>query len=221
MKFKNIRLPKAVFWDWDGTLVDSCGFLNDAHNHTRRQFGMPAFEEGEYQKKYFGKPRDILYPLIYGERSGDATAVFQKYVEENSHKIPVIEGAKEVLDQMHDKGIIMGVVSNKRADLIQIEIRHHGWDKYFQTIVGAGDASNDKPSGDPLRLAIERCNLSYDPSDIWYMGDTENDLSCAADVGCPAIFLEGHENSESLKKLYKPIFSFRAYSQLHEFLVAL
>ncbi len=80
------ELPYAIFWDWDGTLVDSYSFLNDAHNHTLRTLGFEPFKGDEY-KEYFGKPRETLYPAIYKDKCEQAKDVFQSYVTENSHKI--------------------------------------------------------------------------------------------------------------------------------------
>ncbi len=216
----NIELPKAVFWDWDGTLVDSYGFLNDAHNHTLAQLDFPPFEEGEY-KNYFGKPRDILYPAIYKEKHIEAIDVFQDYVVKNSHTIKTLPDSLHILDFFHEKGIVMGIVSNKRSDLIQKEVIHHKWEKYFQVIIGAGDAAEDKPSGAPLKLALEKANIRHQPSDIWYIGDTENDLACAQGVGCKSLFLEGDERTSLLIEKYQPLTSFKAYSELKEFLVAI
>lgn len=215
-----IELPQAVFWDWDGTLVDSYGFLNDAHNHTLTQLGFPPFEEGEY-KNYFGKPRDILYPAIYKDKHVEAIDVFQEYVVENSHTIKTLPDSLHILDFFHDKDIAMGIVSNKRADLIKKEVKHHQWDKFFDVIVGAGDASEDKPSGAPLELALEKANIKCDKDDIWYIGDTENDLACAQNVGCHSLFLEGVENSNELIEKYKPLKTFKTYLELKEFLVAI
>ncbi len=214
-------MPKAVFWDWDGTLVDSYGFLSDAHNHTLTQLGFPPFKEGEY-KNYFGKPRDVLYPAIYKDKHLEAIDIFQDYVIGNSHRIKAIPNARSILDFFHSHQVTMGIVSNKRSDLIKKEVNHHEWDDFFQVIIGAGDAERDKPSGAPLRMAIEKSGIdNHATQNIWYIGDTENDLACAHDIGCPALFLEGCEGSESLKTQYSPLFSFSNYLEFTEFLVAI
>lgn len=217
---QNIQQPDAVFWDWDGTLVDSYGFLNDAHSHTLVALGFQPFKDGEY-KQYFGKPRDTLYPAIYKEKCEEAKEIFGKYVVQNSHKIPIIADGKIVLDYFHAQNIPMGIVSNKKSDLIALEVEHLGWQKYFTVIVGAGDADADKPSPAPLLLALERAGIDHKTSKIWYVGDTENDLACAQGAGCASLFLTGHEDTQELLRKYAPIITFENYSQLKEILVAI
>ncbi|NQV56500.1 MAG: HAD family hydrolase, partial [Rhodospirillales bacterium] len=86
----------------------------------------------------------------------------------------------------------MGVVSNKTGPLLRAEAAHLGWDQYFGAIVGAGDAAKDKPAPDPIFQSAEPGG--YDPSqgnwaDIWYVGDTEIDMICAANSGLIPILL--------------------------------
>lgn len=217
---QNIQQPDAVFWDWDGTLVDSYGFLNDAHSHTLVTLGFQPFKEGEY-KQYFGKPRETLYPAIYKDKCEEAKEIFGKYVVENSHKIPIIPDGKTVLEHFHTQNIPMGIVSNKKSDLIALEVAHLGWQEYFQIIVGAGDAEADKPSPTPLLLALERANIDPKASNVWYIGDTENDLACAQSAGAESLFLTGHDDTQELLQEYEPIITFENYSQLKEILVAI
>ena len=216
----NIKRPDAVFWDWDGTLVDSYGFLNDAHSHTLVALGFQPFKDGEY-KQYFGKPRETLYPAIYKEKCEEAKDIFGRYVIENSHKIPIIPDGKIVLDHFHAQNIPMGIVSNKKADLIALEVEHLGWQEYFTVIVGAGDAEDDKPSPAPLLLALERAGIDSKTSKVWYIGDTENDLACAQRAGSESLFLTGHDDTQELLQRYTPIITFESYSQLKEILVAI
>ncbi len=215
-----IEMPRAVFWDWDGTIADSYGFLNDAHNFTLEKLGFAPFKDGEY-KAYFGKPRDTLYPAIYKDKCEEAKDVFGGYVLENSHKIQVLDKSLEALEFFYNNNIEMGIVSNKKAELIASELKHLGWNKYFKVIIGAGDAAADKPSSAPLLLALEQANINDNRQNIWYIGDTENDLACARDAGCKAVFLAGHDDSVRLIAEYKPLVTFERYDELKEILVAI
>lgn len=217
----SLNQPKAIFWDWDGTIVDSYGFLDEAHSHTLVTLGFEPFAEGEY-RQYFGKPREILYPLIYKDCAEDAKAVFQAFVMENAHRVPLIAGCTDVLAYLHDQGVMMGVVSNKKASLIAEEMKHKGLERYFSVLVGAGDAQRDKPSAEPLELAIEKAELTHlDCADFWLVGDTENDLACAQAAGVKSILYEDGHQDPALKTRYHPAFSFKDYTAFQEFLVAI
>ena len=213
-------LPDIVLWDWDGTLMDSYGFLNDAHNQTLIKLGFEPFKEGEY-KQYFGMPREVLYPAIYKEKHEEAKMLFVDIVTQNADKARPIEGAEQVLNFFKKQNIPMGVVSNKKAELILLEKKHIGWEHFFDILVGAGDAQDDKPSAAPIHLALEKMNTKSEKHHIWYMGDTENDLAAAKNAHCECVFLKGHTNTENLIQQYKPLLTFEKYDELHEILVAI
>ncbi len=214
------KLPDAVFWDWDGTIADSYGFLNDAHNYTLRSLGFEEFKDGEY-KEHFGKPREILYPTIYKDKCDQAMEIFQTYVLKNAHSISIIEGTKDVLDILYNSGVVMGVVTNKKSNFVSLELKYSSYDRYFSALVGSGDAVADKPSGAPLRLAFEKTGVDVSFHNVWFIGDTENDLACAKDAGCHCLFLKGDKNTNALINEYKPIFSFDNYQELKEFLTSI
>lgn len=214
----NYVLPDAVFFDWDGTLADTYNFLNDAHNYVLVELGFKPFKEGEYAE-YFGKPRDILYPAIYHDKHELAKRHFEVYVLNNAHRIKPLDGAEDILRFFQGNGVRMGVVSNKKAIFIENEIKHFGWNHYFEVIVGGGDAAQDKPAPDPLFLALERASIPKDSPFVWFVGDTENDLKCATDAGCPVLFVRGHEDPKPLIDLYKPEIYADSCRELHKILV--
>ena len=213
-------LPNAVLWDWDGTIADTYSFLNDAHNHTLTTLGFPTFKEGEYQQ-YFGKPREMLYPAIYKDKADKAIDIFGEYVFENADQVQPIDGVREVLTYLKEQNIPMGIVSNKKSDYIQEELKHTQMKAYFQIVIGSGDAQADKPSGAPLMLALEQMKIDIDKENIWYVGDTENDLACAQECGAKTIFLCNGDQGKALVAKYRPYFDFTHYNQLKEFLVAI
>ena len=119
-------LPKAVFFDWDGTLVDSFAFLHAAHNYTRAQFGMDSFSLDVFAM-YFGQPREKLYAEIYGADNIEAAkGHFEHYVYSNHAKdLKPLPGAKELLETLEGLGIPCGVVTNKKGDLVRKEIENY------------------------------------------------------------------------------------------------
>lgn len=217
---KTISKPKAVFFDWDGTLVDSYGFLNDAHGHVLAKLGFPPFYDGEY-REYFGLPREILYPKIYKDKCEEAKTLFEAYVFENSHRIQSINGAGALLEYLQEQDIFIGVVSNKKNVYIYKEAEHLGWGRFLKVIVGGGDAQSDKPSCEPLKHAIEKAGVAFGAGDIWFVGDTESDLVCAQEFGCLSVFVEGHKDSADLVAKYKPDMTVADCSQMQKILVAL
>lgn len=198
-----VKLPKAVFFDWNGTLVDSFRFLHTAHNHVRNILGIEPFTL-EVFEGYFGQPREKLYKELYGDHIESAKAHFERFVLENHMKyLQPMPGAVSLLESLHKLAIPCGVVSNKKVDLIHVEIKSFDWERFFVSVVGAGEASVDKPSPAPLLLAIERSRLNLNCAEVWFIGDTDNDLQCAQAAGAISVLIAKRSDYENLSKRFR------------------
>lgn len=176
-----LKPPRAVFFDWDGTLVDSLAFLTKIHNAARQSLGIsPELTKEEFHP-YLGKPREIIFHELYGDKAEQGKDAFAHYYHANHlQDITLIDGAVDLLDFFTAQNINMGVVSNKRGDFLRLEIAHLQWDKYFSSrIVGSGDTKADKPSAVPLEYGISLLDNEIEKEAIWYIGDTKIDLHCA------------------------------------------
>ncbi len=197
---------KGVFFDWDGTLVDSLPLLFAAHNHVREKLGVPLWTRDEYAKAIVHSTRE-LYPRIYGERAQEAQDMLYAYVKENHIKqMKILEGAPEVVEYLAKHNVPIGIVSNKRHDVLRLEVEHLGWHTHFGVYNGAGVAKADKPSGEPLLYALQQHEAGLGIEDIVYVGDTESDLSCAKEAGCPCIFIRHGKDAEALISQYAPAY---------------
>lgn len=182
-------LPKMVLFDWDGTLADTFQFIEAAHNHVLEALGLPARESGWFYY-YFGKPPEYIYLSVYGDKGDEARPLFIEFVRANSDTaVRPLPDVVPMLTWLREQGVQMGVVTNKRSDLVVQEIESFGWSDYFVTVVGAGDAAENKPSAAPLMLALEKVGYDGDIKDVWFVGDTVTDLECAKQAGAPSVFV--------------------------------
>lgn len=212
-------MTKAIFFDWDGTLVDSLPMLFRAHNHVRETLGHPLWTRDEYSQAIVYSSRE-LYPRLYAERADEARGILMDFIKANHLKeMKVMDGALELLDYLAAQGVVMGIVSNKTHDFLGIEVSHLGWDKYFGVINGAGVAALDKPSGVPLIHALGMHPAKPSIEDVLYVGDMESDLACAKEAGCPIAFIRGGPKSEELIAQYKPAYIVDNLTQLKETLI--
>jgi phosphoglycolate phosphatase len=215
----NLKRPKAAFFDWDGTLVDSFTFLHKAHNHAQLTLGIPQTSLDEFHV-YFGRSREILYRDMYGDKAEEARKHFETFVRGNHLKdLQPMDGAEELLRTLKKLSIPAGLVSNKKGDFIRAEVTNFGWDDYFVSIVGAAEAAQDKPSAAPLLLAIEKANITENRNDIWYVGDTETDLACAKEAGCPSVLVETSHEAVDYSGKYSPVLVVKNCLELNEYLL--
>jgi phosphoglycolate phosphatase len=197
---------KAIFFDWDGTLVDSIPLLFSAHNYTREKMGHAPWTKEEYRAAMVSSTREI-YPVLYGDKAQEAQDILYAFILENHLKhLEVLEGARELIEFLGARNAPMGIVSNKRHDVLRREVEHLGWQKYFGVYNGAGVAAKDKPSGAPLLFALNQFPHKVDIKDVLYVGDTESDLGCARDAGCEAVYIRQELFKPELVKQYKPAY---------------
>ncbi len=184
-------LPPAVFFDWDGTLVDTYALLQGVHETIMHEMNLPVPPDPRWFEAYFGKPRDFIFKGIYTEQESEGRSRFEKtYFAKHTEFLNAYDGAPPLLSQLKNLGVTLGVVSNKNPAFLNAEITHLGWGPYFSCIIGAGEADEDKPSAAPLRLAAERIGITAKLPEIWYVGDTQNDLLCAQSAGVKFIFMQ-------------------------------
>ena len=208
-------LPKTMIFDWDGTLADSFVFLNMAHNHVRTVFDMLPMPPEEF-KYYFGKPREVLYQVMYESRAEEAKTHFEAYVIQNHHKLQPLDGAGDLLQALHQAGVTMSVVTNKRSKFVVPEIENMGWSHYFVSVVGAGEAIADKPDLAPLHLALEKGGIENNPAETWFIGDTDIDMLCARAFGCRAVLIGETPQKQSWIEEYNPMMAFATLPEFHK-----
>ena len=204
MVHKSAGLPEAVFLDWDGTLVDSYDFLFAAHNHVREKMAMPPWTHGDFAEVIPLSTRDA-YAGLYKDEAQKAQDILYRYVAENHlDALKVSQGAEDLLRALRQRGIRSGVISNKRHDNLVREIDALGWQGYFGIVIGAGQTARDKPAPDPLLHACRESGIAPHAENVWYAGDMETDLRCAAGAGCASIFMLHGMGSKDLVAKYKP-----------------
>ncbi len=185
-----MKKPDAIFFDWDGTLVDTLPAMTSYYNHVLKSFSMPLMTQEQARKRVRLSSRES-FPQLFGERAEEAYKIYYDYVEE-AHLgcLTPFDGTHSFLDKIAALGIPMGIVSNKRHKFLIREITHLGWDKYLVSNIGAGEAAKDKPAPDPLLMAAEKMGLHPDKDELWYVGDTETDMMAAIAAGFQPIFIE-------------------------------
>lgn len=185
----NPPAPKAILFDWDNTLVDSWAIIHHAMTATFQALGQRPWTLEETRQNVRQSARDA-FPRLFGERAAEATKVFYRtYEADHLSQLRALPGAGEMLAALAAADdLLLGVVSNKRGDILRLEAAKLGWDRFFGTVVGATDAAADKPSPEVVDFALTGSGIAAGPA-VWFVGDTDIDILCARNAGCTAILL--------------------------------
>lgn len=185
------RKPAVLLFDWDNTLVDGWIGITAALNATFDAFEKPRWTVVETKSRVRVALKES-FPIMFGDAWERARDIFyDTFRSDHLANVTPMPGAVEALQA--GAGWPRGVVSNKAGSYLRAEVRHLGWSEHFSAVVGAGDASADKPSPAPIFLALQE--MGFSPGrDIWYLGDTALDMQAARAAGVTAVLVGDAEH---------------------------
>ena len=150
-------------------------------------FGIP-FDRDAYARTYspnwyhtfecVGLPR---------ERWSDADERWLAYFAEET--VALIDGVREALDALGQRGIRRGIVTSGGRDRVSRELAAHGVHEHFEQVVYGNETERRKPHPDALHLCLER--LGVPPQEAAYVGDSPEDVLMARAANVFAVAVPG------------------------------
>ncbi|MBI1214590.1 MAG: HAD hydrolase-like protein [Alphaproteobacteria bacterium] len=209
--------PRAVIFDWDDTLVDTWQVIRNALNVTLKAMGREPWTEEEARNR-IGPPAKVLFSGLFGEdRWQEADAIYIKaYVDGITDHLATHPHVTEILDLLHGNGVQLFVVSSKRGPILRREMAHLSFDRYFESVVGAGDAPADKPHAEAVMFALDGSGVEPGP-DVWFIGDGLTDMKSAHNAGCLPILVETKLPGEEGLMQAPPAFRLKTHADLLAF----
>jgi phosphoglycolate phosphatase len=171
----NIR---AVFFDLDGTLIDSLEDLTDAVNHVRVTFSLAPLTT-DAVRLYIGKgARHLINQILPDVSEFETYRALKLFLNFNKQHIAdksrLYPGMEETLIELAARGIKMSVISNKNEELSSLILQKLGIHHLFESICGGDTYPERKPS--PLPLLYEADKIGVAPYECVMAGDSINDI---------------------------------------------
>lgn len=179
---------KAIFFDLDGTLVDTHKANYVAYNKALNDFGFDISYE-EFQKSIGHQARTFLPWFAPGLREQDYEEMAAK--KATYYKTTISESVANVrlinhLQYLKEYHKIVLVTTAKKGNAIAV-LQHHGIEEYFDHIVTAEDVSSSKPSPECYELALKICGIK--PTEALAFEDSKPGLDAAEGAGIPVIII--------------------------------
>ena len=180
----------AVFFDLDGTLLDTLEDLWAAVNATMRQFGCPERTLGEVRQAVGNGVNRLLELVLPAGREDprfDEIVRFYRayYAEHAEIATRPYPGLPSLLSELKARGIPTAVVSNK-PDATTVRLCA----EFFpdaSLAVGENEAAGIRRKPAPDMVLHAAGTLGVDPSSCVYVGDSEVDLETARAAGMPCV----------------------------------
>jgi phosphoglycolate phosphatase len=191
------RRPSVLLYDWDNTLVDGWAGIAAALNAAFKEFGHPLWSVEDTRNRVRVSLRES-FPVMFGKHWEHARDVFyETLAHQHLDHVTAMRSVPDVLEA--GSAWPQGVVSNKAGAFLRREVAHLGWTRFFGSVIGAGDATADKPDPAPLHLALSQLGHAADPS-VWYMGDTTLDMQAARAAGVTAVLIGNADHDGGVER---------------------
>ena len=185
-----MRLPQAVLFDLDGTLIDSAPDLGAAADKMRTDRGMPTLDYALYRPMAGSGARGML-EIAFGMAPAhpDYEAFKEeflcKYEQAMTVRSVIFDGVHDLLAHLQGQGMLWGVVTNKHQRFTLPLTAQLPLFATAKAIVSGDTTPHAKPHPEPLFEAARRMQLP--PEHCWYVGDDERDIVAGKAAGMTTV----------------------------------
>jgi len=214
---------KAVIFDFDGTLVDTCADIALCINEMLSHFGYENKSNEQVKAALCFGPVKLVYNVLPPDVANDKKSLDEcvdfyrgKYnVSENKLTYPY-HGIINLLSVLKENGIKVAINTNKSSFQTQNIVRGIFKDGTFDAIVGFSSEHPAKP--DPFGALSIAKEFGVDPCDMVYVGDSHVDIQTAKNAGMASVGVSWGYRSRDVLEQEHPDFIADSVSQLSEFI---
>ncbi len=185
--------PKAILFDMDGTLVDSINYHLKSWKELLESFNIKVSDQFIFEHEGAMAP-DILKDLFkkYGHHL-ENYEINNIYLTQNSlfhdkylSHVGLYPEALPLLEQLRAKGILLGLVTGSRKNLVQ-KIWNEEDLTLFTAIVSADDTERFKPFPDPYLKALNEIRQRHGDCLVVENAPAGIQAACSAGITCLAL----------------------------------
>lgn len=212
---------KALFFDLDGTLVDSEHFHFNTWNELLAESDV-QLTYTDFLKNYAGIPlpgNAVRLKELYAIETPLEELISRKEVltveRLKTSVIELMPFVQDTMDYFFSKGIPMALVTaSKRPDVDEM-FSKNGLAKFFRFLVTRSDVKNSKPDPESYNLAAEKSGFAKEECLVFE--DTLNGLRAAKAAGLTCFVVQA--NTEDHEKLAAADKIFLNFEEARDYLI--
>lgn len=195
---------RAVIFDFDGTIADTISAIREGVNLTMKKWGYPEHSHEEVQSFVNNGARQLIKRAMpEGVRADEAlvdrvladydTLYGQVYL----HTKKAYDGIPELIRELHEGGLKIGVLSNKQELFVKNLSAQVLYPGSYDTAQGMIAGHPAKPHPYLSQLVADRLGVS--PKECVMIGDSDVDILTAKNAGMTHIGVSwGYRSHEQL-----------------------
>ncbi len=199
---KSIKSRPWIFFDFDGTLVDSMEPLRQAYKAFAIQYSIPHSTK-EFDSLIGPSIREIskIMKLKHNLKKSlrELTAAYMSHVKRIYTKdLRPFDGAENILIRLKKDGFSLGLVTSASADLALPWIEKQSWNKHFNFMLFSDDVKRSKPHPEIYKKALAK-GRCHNASQVIVVEDSLQGIQSARLAGARVIGLaQGHSRTKLL-----------------------
>lgn len=176
----------TLLFDLDGTLLDTAPDFAYAMNTVRHRLNLPNITLEKIRPAVSHGLQGLmkvgfdLFPE-HADYKSIAQQCLDLYIEHLGEKTKWFTGIPELLEQLEQRHIPWGIVTNKPEFLTNRLLKNLNLFHRAACVVSGDTTANSKPHPEPLLYACEKINIS--PQNCIYIGDAERDIQAGKAAG--------------------------------------
>lgn len=183
-------MSALILFDFDGTLADTAPDLVAAANRQRTRRGMTALLYETLRPLASQGARGLLRGALdfhpdHPEYEATRLQFLEDYAASSTVHSRLFPGIAELLDDIRERGMAWGIVTNKATNLTLPIVEFLGLNKHSAVVVCGDTTAHAKPHPLPLQYAAQQAG--YPTDRCVYVGDDLRDVQAAHAAGMPAV----------------------------------
>jgi len=207
---KDMFSYKAVFFDLDGTLIDSAKDLSFAINSMTQELGLkqPSLQNmknwiGNGTLKLVERALEFNGISPRGNELNNAFKLFANTYREcvGEHSV-LFPGAKKLLVKLLANNTKVACITNKPLEFTEFLLQQNMISQFFSIVCAGDNVEFKKPHKWPLVHASKMLGVPL--GDCLMIGDSQHDIAAARNAGCDVVAVSyGYNHGEDIA-LAKP-----------------
>lgn len=178
---------KAIFFDFDGTLVNSEPLHFQMWQQVLSDYGV-GLTEDQYKAHYAGVPtllnaedmvKRFALPVEHTVLSNAKKSLTRSVVAEKG--FPLMPSVRDILAHFAACDVKLGIVTGAARSNVEVTLRANALEHYFSLVISGEDISRNKPAPDCYLLAMEKMRVTA--QECLAFEDTESGANAAASAG--------------------------------------